>query len=84
MELPCIRIGPDGFTVRETVAEYVQMTALRFDELADVGIVDISADIPLDQEITLYGSGTLIFDEYGQLKYHVKNSIFSQTNQAAR
>lgn len=81
---PCIRIGPDGFTVRETVAEYVQMTALRFDELADVGIVDISADIPLDQEITLYGSGTLIFDEYGQLKYHVKNSIFSQTNQAAR
>lgn len=81
---PCIRIGPDGFTVRETVAEYVQMATLRFDELSEVGINGISADIPADREITLYGSGTLIFDEYGQLKYHIKNDIYSQTNQAKR
>ncbi|MGE3466524.1 MAG: hypothetical protein AB7J13_06285, partial [Pyrinomonadaceae bacterium] len=81
---PCIRIGPDGFTVRETVAEYVQIATLRFDELAEVGIVDVDADIQPDQEITLYGSGTLIFDEYGQLKYHIKNSIFSQQNQSKR
>lgn len=81
---PCVRVGPDGFTVRETVAEYIQMTELRFDELADVGIVNVEGDIPLDQEITLYGSGTLIFDEYGQLKYHIKNSLFSQDKQAGR
>ncbi len=81
---PCIRIGPDGFTVRETVAEYVQITELRFDELSDVGITNVKADIPMDKEIPLYGSGTLIFDEYGQLKYHIKNSIFSQKNQARR
>jgi hypothetical protein len=81
---PCIRIGPDGFTIRETVAEYVQMVTLRFEELIDVGISGVSAEIPPEQEITLYGSGTLIFDEYGQLKYHVKNNIFSQRNQAPR
>lgn len=81
---PCIRIGPDGFTVRETVAEYVQMSTLRFDELSEVGITGVRADIPPEQEITLYGSGTFIFDEYGQLKYHIKNSVFSQTNQKPR
>ncbi|MGH9947982.1 MAG: hypothetical protein ACRD6X_12380, partial [Pyrinomonadaceae bacterium] len=81
---PCIRVGPDGFTVRQTVVEYVQMSTLRFDELSDVGITGVRADIPPEQEITLYGSGTLIFDEYGQLKYHIKNSIFSQTNQKPR
>ena len=81
---PCVRIGPDGFTVRETVAEYVQMSTLRFDELNSVGINEVRAKIPDDQDITLYGSGALIFDEYGQLKYHIKNSIFSNTNQKRR
>lgn len=81
---PCIRIGPDGFTIRETVAEYVQMSTLRFDELSEVGITGMRADIPPEQEITLYGSGTFVFDEYGQLKYHIKNNIFSQTNQKTR
>ncbi len=81
---PCIRIGPDGFTVRETVAEYVQMATLRFDELDGVGITEVEAEIPVDQDITLYGSGALIFDEYGQLKYHIRNRIFSQDNQKPR
>src|ERR1041385_5838196 len=30
---PCLRIGPDGFTLRETVAEYIQMLTLRVEEL---------------------------------------------------
>ncbi len=30
---PCTRIGPDGFVLRETVAEYVQILTLRADEL---------------------------------------------------
>jgi len=80
----CMRVGPDGFTVRETVAEYIQMSTLRFEELAGIGISPIRADIPADTEITLYGGGTLIFDEYGQLKYHIRNSIFSRANQPKR
>jgi hypothetical protein len=31
--------------------------------------------MPDDVEIFLYGGGTLIFDEYGQLKYHVFNRV---------
>ncbi len=80
---PCLRIGPDGFIVRETVAEYVQMTTLRADELPDLGI-NILPEIPDEMEIMLYGGGTLIFDEYGKLKYHIQNSIFSRTNQPER
>jgi hypothetical protein len=82
---PCIRIGPDGFTVRETVAEYVQMSSLRYDELDPLGLTNnIRVIIPPDTEISLYGGGTLIFDEYGQLKYHIKNNIFSRSNQPKR
>ncbi len=80
---PCLRVGPDGFVVRETVAEYVQMTTLRADELPPLGI-NIPPEIPDDVEITLYGGGTLIFDEYGKLKYHIANSIFSRTHQPKR
>jgi hypothetical protein len=82
---PCIRIGPDGFTVRETVAEYVQMSVLRFDELDPLGLTNnIRVVIPPDTEISLYGGGTLIFDEFGQLKYHIRNNIFSRSNQPRR
>lgn len=81
---PCMRIGPDGFVVRETVAEYVQMTTLRWDELYQAGITDMKLVLPDETEITLYGSGTLIFDEYGKLKYHIHNRIFSNSNQPRR
>jgi hypothetical protein len=81
---PCMRVGPDGFTVRETVAEYIQMSTLRFDELGPIGITGIKSDIPPETEITLYGGGTLIFDEYGQLKYHIRNNIFSSKSQPRR
>jgi hypothetical protein len=81
---PCLRIGPDGFAVRETVAEYVQRTTLRFDELEELGISGIGVKIPKSQAITLYGSGTLIFDEYGRLKFHIQNRIFSDTKQPGR
>lgn len=81
---PCVRVGPDGFTIRETVAEYVQMSTLRFDELEEVGIVDVNASIPDETEITLYGGGALIFDEFGQLKFHIRNNVFSRSNQPKR
>ncbi len=80
---PCLRIGPDGFIVRETVAEYVQMTTLRADEFPPLGI-DILPEIPDDTDIALYGGGTLIFDEYCKLKYHIANSIFSKKQQPKR
>lgn len=82
---PCLRISPDGFALRETVAEYVQMTKVRADELQQLfPPIGKPNQMPKDTEVTLYGGGTLIFDEYGRLKYHIVNNIFSQTLQADR
>lgn len=77
---PCIRIGADGFTLRETVAEYVNVAKIRAADLADLGLQKPEG-MPDELEFYLYGGGALIFDEYGHLKYHVFNPIHgSQQN----
>jgi len=80
---PCLRIGPDGFALRETVAEYVQIIDLQAGELKRLQIA-IPEDMPKEQEIKLYGGGTLIFDEYGRLKYHVSNRLNNRERQSRR
>lgn len=82
---PCLRIAPDGFAIRETVAEYVQMATVRAEELQQLyPPLGKPQQMPKNLEVTLYGGGTLIFDEYGRLKYHIANSIFSQKMQDDR
>ncbi len=81
--VPCLRIAPDGFVLRETVAAYVQMVTLRAEELQAFNI-DLPDSMPGEQEVTLYGGGNLIFDEYGKLKYHIRNRIFQARIQSAR
>ena len=71
---PCIRIAADGFTLRETVAEYVQVAKIRTSDLADLGLQKPDG-MPDDLEFYIYGGGSLIFDEYGRLKYHIFNPI---------
>jgi hypothetical protein len=80
---PCLRIGPDGFALRETVAEYMQMIVLVAKEVKSLGI-EAPKDMPGDQEVKLYGGGALIFDEYGRLKYHVRNRINDGERQKQR
>src|SRR5262249_49023607 len=63
---PCFRQAPDGFVLHETVAEYIQMMTLRAEEV-EVFNINIPDGMPSDQEITLYGGGALIFDEYARL-----------------
>ena len=82
---PCLRITPDGFVMRETVAEYVQMTKVQANELQQLfPPIGKPGGLKKDCEIALYGGGTIIFDEYGRVKYHIANRIFSQTLQADR
>jgi hypothetical protein len=73
---PCLRIGPDGFAVRETVAEYVEMVTLQASELGNFNISPPEG-MPPRQEVTLYGGATLIFDEYGRLKYQIRRRVLS-------
>jgi hypothetical protein len=37
-----------------------------------------------DDVIPLYGGGTLIFDEYGRLKFYIHNSLDNATRQRRR
>jgi hypothetical protein len=81
---PAYRIGPDGFILRETVAEYVQIMTLRADELKPVLKVTPPKDMPKDLRVRIFGGGALIFDEYGQLKYQIRNRLESRERQEAR
>jgi hypothetical protein len=81
---PCTRIGPDGFVLRETVAEYIQILTLRADELRDALQIAAPSSIPDWRRIRIFGGGALIFDEYGQLKYQIRNRIEDRRRQQAR
>ncbi|ULA70038.1 MAG: hypothetical protein LZF62_480236 [Nitrospira sp.] len=72
---PCTRVDPDdGFTLHETVAEYIQIRRLRADELKLVKVRQPNG-MPADADVSLYGGGALVFDEFGHLKYHVSKPV---------
>lgn len=113
---PCVRVGIDGFTLRETVAEYYQCVNLTLKELrkfkikvppalvkmlegtrpdkAGGGDSDVDEhgdddsgngdDSAGERTIALHGGGTLVFDEYGRLKYHVSNDVLHAKRQSTR
>lgn len=82
---PCMRISPDGFIVRETVAEYIQYLTIQAGELEQLQVpIPKPKGMPSEIDVTLFGGGTLIFDEFGQLKYHIRRRILSQTSQKER
>jgi hypothetical protein len=80
---PCVRIGRDGFILRETVVEYVQQMTLFARELGRRG-VQIPEDMPGNTEVTLYGGNALIFDEYGHVKYNIGNSILDPARESVQ
>lgn len=80
---PVVRVGQDGFILRETVAEYTQQIALEARELRTLGI-ERPRGMPADKEVVVYGGGTLVFDEHGHLKFHIRNAIDDGPRQTAR
>jgi hypothetical protein len=80
----CIRIGPDGFALHETVAEYVEILTLRVDELKPALGLKPPLGLPEWQRVRVFGGGALIFDEYGQLKYQISNRLDDKRRQQAR
>src|SRR5262249_31870639 len=74
--LPCVRKAPDGFQLKETVVQYYQQLKIAARELETYGIRKPAA-MPGDTVVTLYGGNTLIFDEYGRLKYNIGSSILN-------
>ena len=80
---PCLRVAPDGFPLRETVAECLQVLTLQASELRALGIRKPDGMEP-DREVRLEGGLTLIFDEYGRLKFNVSNRITDAARQTRR
>lgn len=69
---PSVRIGPEGFLLRETICEYVSRANIFGSELKNAcNVHPRPAGIETTTPLTVYGAGTLVFDQYGQLKYHV-------------
>lgn len=81
---PSSRIGPDGFILRETVAEYIQILTLRADELKQTLKIDPPEDLPGWYRLRLYGGGALVFDEYGQVKFNIRNPLDDPRRQQER
>jgi hypothetical protein len=75
---PCLRVAPDdGFPLRETVAECMQQIRITAGELASFGITR-PPEMPETTEVSLEGGFTLIFDEYGRLKFSIANRLFDK------
>ncbi len=73
---PCVRLAPeDGFALRETVAEVLQQLSLTAGELGRYGIPK-PPDMPDSTPLMLLGGVTLIFDEYGRVKYAIGDGVF--------
>jgi hypothetical protein len=82
---PSLRIWPDGFAARETVAEYLRTLVIPAGELDKLGAAILkSAGMPPGERVKLVGGGVLIFDEYGRLRHHVSNSLLDGDRQTQR
>ena len=80
---PCVRVSPDdGFQIRETVVEWVQYLKVTADKLPDYGLRR-PRSMPLDTEVPLEAGSTLILDEYGELKYNVRNGLPTRDSKPA-
>jgi len=77
---PSVRVAPDGFVLRETVAEYKQVLHLPAGKLPDP--IRAPAGVPKKQEVAVHGGGVLIFDEFGRLKYHIYQRLRSDRQTA--
>lgn len=73
---PVERLGPMGCRTRETVVEYLQILNILASQLDSLGI-ERPEEMGTNEYIQLHGGGTLIFNDYGQLKFHIGTGVTS-------
>jgi len=73
---PCRRLAPDGVPLNETVVEFRQKWEPTQREFRALGLPGT--------EMALDGGATLIFDDFGRLKYHIHNSVGNIRQQKKR
>lgn len=74
---PVVRVSNDGAVMRETVVEYVQQLNVFGSELKSLDI-RCPPGIASNHMVNLFGGGTLIFNEYGLLKFHIGTGVASE------
>jgi hypothetical protein len=81
---PAVRFGPDGLILRETIAEWVQEARIFGSEVDAILGCARPKGMSTRQSITAYGGGTLVFDQYGRLKYHIHHPLLDPERQGER
>lgn len=86
---PCVRVGPDGFVVHEVVITYIQLldgTLATLNQVATRHGATLSIPLGTDPstEAQLQGGGTIVFDEFGRIKYHHAKPLFDWGRQSRR
>lgn len=81
---PSTRFGPDGFLLKETICEYTSRFNIFGSELKSYCECELPEQLTVKSRITVYGGGTLVFDQYGRIKYHVSQPIRDGKWQAKR
>ncbi|PZR07459.1 MAG: hypothetical protein DI536_27800 [Archangium gephyra] len=81
---PCMRVSPDdGFHLRETVAEVLQQLTVPARELKRLGVKQPKG-MPDDQPVELFGGMTLVFDDFGTLRFSIGDSVLGAKNSAVQ
>ena len=88
---PVVRVGTDGFILREVVVEHLETLKVRAKDLRTVHHpgkegkkIEKPEGMPDDLELKLHGGGTMIFDDFGLLKYHISNGVGEPRRQSRR
>jgi hypothetical protein len=74
---PSVRTGPDGLLLRETIVEYFQLFDVQGRDLKSLKLKK-PLDMPGESPVRLLGGGTLVFDDYGGLKFHIGTGVLSK------
>jgi hypothetical protein len=81
---PSVRQGPDGFILRETICEYIQVAEMFGSEVTSVLNIARPVGMSTRQRVTAYGGAVLVFDQYGRIKYHIERALDDSDRQAKR
>ena len=81
---PSVRVGPDSIVVAETVAEYVQFLEGTPAGLSRAIGLRVPKAVPPGTRVRVLGGGTIIFDQFGQAKYHHRKDIRDTRRQQRR
>jgi hypothetical protein len=81
---PSVRQAPDGFFLRETIVTYVQIADIFGSAVPYVLGCERPAGMSTRQRIQAFGGGVLIFDQYGQIKYHITHALYDGARQRRR